>query len=74
MPQEKDMPHISMEDLLKKVDSRYKLVILASRRAAELNTGAQRLVNLSPKTKLSTIALEEIKEGKIGYKKSEKSK
>lgn len=71
MADEKDMPHISMEDLLKKVDSRYKLVILASRRAAELNAGAQKLVNLSPKTKLATIALEEIKEGKITYKKSE---
>jgi len=70
MAEEKDMSYIPMEDLLKKVDSRYKLVILASRRATELSDGGQRLVDISPKAKISTIALEEIREGKINYKKS----
>lgn len=69
MPQEKDMSYIAMEDLLEKVDSRYKLVILASRRAVELSKGGQRLVDISPKAKASTIALEEIREGKISYKR-----
>ena len=62
------MTYISMEELLHHIDSRYKLVIIASRRAIELNEGGQRLVDLSPKTKASTIALEEIREGKIAYK------
>lgn len=65
------MSYVPMEDLLKNVESRYKLVILASRRAVELNAGGQRLVDLSPATKVSTVALEEIKEGKINYKKTE---
>lgn len=64
------MAIVPIEELLKQVDSRYKLVILASRRAMELNEGGQRLIEINPKTKVSTIALEEIREGKIGYKKS----
>jgi len=71
MAEEKDMPYIPVEDLLKKVDSMYKLVILASRRTMELNNGGQKLVDSSPKVKMSTIALEEIREGKIGYKRVE---
>jgi len=67
------MSYIPVEDLLDKVESRYKLVILASRRAGELNSGGQRLVDISPKEKISTIALEEIREGKIAYKTTEKS-
>jgi DNA-directed RNA polymerase subunit omega len=70
MAEEKDMSYIPMEDLLEKVDSRYKLVILASRRAVELNDGGQRLIDISPKAKSSTIALEEIRRGRISYKKS----
>ena len=70
MAEEKNMSYIPMEDLLERVGSRYKLVILASRRAMELNGGGQRLVDLSPMAKISTVALEEIKEGKIAYKKA----
>jgi DNA-directed RNA polymerase subunit omega len=69
-----DMSYIPMEDLLDKVESRYKLVILASRRAVELNEGKQRLVEINPKAKSSTIALEEIREGKIEYKRVENKK
>ena len=72
--EEKDRSYIAVEDLLDKVDSRYKLVILASRRAVELSNGGQKLVDMSPKAKASTVALEEIKEGKIEYKKSKESK
>lgn len=68
------MLYIPVEDLLDKVDSRYKLVILASRRAGELNNGGQRLIDISPKTKISTIALEEIREGRITYKEAKESK
>ena len=68
------MSYILVEDLLDKVDSRYKLVILASRRAGELNNGGQRLIDISPKAKISTIALEEIREGRITYKEAKESK
>jgi len=69
MAEEKNMSYISIEGLLKKVDSLYKLVILASRRATELNDGKQKLVDVNPRAKITTIALQEIIEGKIGYKK-----
>ncbi|MBL7071500.1 MAG: DNA-directed RNA polymerase subunit omega [Candidatus Omnitrophica bacterium] len=65
------MPDVPIEDLLKQVSSRYKLVNLASRRAVELNHGSQMLVELGPKVKLSTVALEEIKQGKINYEVTE---
>ena len=68
------MAYIPVEDLLDKIESRYKLVVLASRRAEELNSGGQRLVDMSPKEKVSNVALEEIRTGMIAYKESEKDK
>lgn len=62
---------ISTEDLLDKTNSVYKLVILASKRALELNDGSPKLVETDSK-KISTIALEEIKQGKIGMKEKKK--
>jgi len=62
---------ISIEDLLDKTNSVYKLVILASKRALELNEGSPKLVETENK-KISTIALEEIKSGKIAMKEKKK--
>jgi len=51
----------------------YKLVILASRRALELGAGSGKLVDeVTPNAKLTSIALEEIKENKIGFKLKKK--
>lgn len=59
---------VSIENLLDKTDnSIYKLVILASKRALELNEGSPKLVETDSK-KISAVALEEIKEGKICMK------
>jgi DNA-directed RNA polymerase omega subunit len=64
-----DMP---IDKLLDKTGSIYKLVILASRRALELTDGAaSRLVDADPELKAQDIALKEILEGKITYKKKE---
>lgn len=68
MTEDKDMSYIPIEDLLGKGESIYKLVLLASRRAIEISETGQRLVNISPKVKASTVALEEIKEGKVSYR------
>ena len=68
------MSYIPMEDLLNRVDSIYQLVVLASRRAVELSDGGEKLVEIGPRLKPSTIALEEIREGKITCKKSEGEK
>ena len=58
------MAYTSVQDLLSKTDSIYKLVILASRRALELNAGAPKLVDADSE-KVCTIALEEIAQGKV---------
>lgn len=68
------MSNIPMEELLNKTDSVFKLVILASKRAVELNSGAVKLIEASPHIKLSTLALEEIRQGKVKLKKEEKKK
>lgn len=62
---------VSMENLLDKTGSVYKLVILASRRALELNEGSPKLVETDSK-KISVIALEEIRDGKISIKEKKK--
>ena len=63
------MAYVPLEELLKKgKDSIYKLVVAASRRALELGAGSEKLVEVKPNTKLTSIALKEIKENKISYK------
>jgi len=67
------MTYISIEELLKKTGgSVYKLVILASRRAYELNKGAVPLVKKEKTSKLSIVALREIQEGKISFEELNK--
>lgn len=68
MVEEKDMSYIPLEDLLKKVDSIYKLVLLASRRAVEISDTGRKLVDVNPRLKPTTVALEEARQGKISYK------
>ena len=62
------MYNMPVDELWKKTGSVYKLVVLASRRAIELSEGAAKLVDASPDTRSSQIALKEILEGKISYK------
>lgn len=67
------MAYIPVEDLLKSTqDSIYKLVVLASRRALELGTGSEKLVDTPPNAKLTSIALREIQEDRISYKPKKK--
>lgn len=68
------MVYIKMEELMKRAGSRYKLVILASRRTLELNEGKEKLVDVPSGAKLATIAIKEIEEGKISYKIKEPQK
>lgn len=69
------MDDLLIEELLAKTGgSVYKLVILASRRAAELNAGAPPLVEVSRQEKVSTITLEEILQGKVGIKPTKEKK
>lgn len=64
------MPYVALEKLLDKSGSSvYKLVILASKRALEIAEGQPKLVGANSSTKPSTIALYEIADGKVQYKK-----
>ena len=58
---------VSIEELYDKTKSIYKLVVLASRRAIELNGGAAQLTEAEA-GRISHIALQEIVEGRVSYK------
>lgn len=65
------MKNIYLEDLLDKTDSSiYKLVILATKRALELAAGAPCLTEADANIKPTTLALREIAEGKVKFKKA----
>ncbi|MFH0827106.1 MAG: DNA-directed RNA polymerase subunit omega [Candidatus Omnitrophota bacterium] len=64
------MTYMSLEKLLdKSCDSVYKLVILASKRGLEIAEGQPKLVEAAASVKPSTVALQEVAEGKIKCKK-----
>ena len=56
----------TLESLMTKVDSKYTLVTLAAKRARQLTDGDEPLVDVDP-TKVVSIAMEEIDQGKITY-------
>lgn len=60
----------SIDELSKLGDSRYTLVMLAAKRSRELVEGAKPLIETNS-TKPVSIAIEEIIEGKITYKRPE---
>ncbi|SHJ94993.1 DNA-directed RNA polymerase subunit omega [Paramaledivibacter caminithermalis] len=60
----------SINELLKKVDSRYSLVIATARRARQIIDGSEKLIDIES-NKPVTIATNEIMQGKITYKKIE---
>ncbi len=67
------MAQVAIEELLKRCGSVYKLVILAAKRAKELTDGAPPLVE-SAHRKVTSIALEEILQGRVLYKADEEAK
>jgi len=56
----------SINELLKKADSRYTLVMLAAKRARQISEGANKLTKHESE-KPVTIAINEIAEDKITY-------
>jgi len=64
---------VPLENLYDKTKSMYKLVILASMRALELNAGATHLAEVET-DKVAQIALKEIEDEKISYKNKKASK
>lgn len=56
----------TLESPMTKVDSKYTLVTLAAKRARQLTDGDEPLVDVDT-TKVVSIAMEEIDQGKITY-------
>lgn len=68
------MGYQPLEDLLPKAGySIYKLVRMSANRAIELAEGSKRLVDVPNVEKTTTIALEEIKAGKVVLKEVAKN-
>ncbi len=65
---------ISMEKLMEKTGSLYKLVNLAAKRALEISEGSPKLVPGWAKEKPALAALREIAAGKVSLKIVKKSK
>lgn len=59
----------SVVDLLKKVEDRYSLVIVTSRRARQIIDGNEPLTSNASKKPL-TVAINEVNEGVISYHKN----
>lgn len=64
------MAQVAIEELLKRCSSVYRLVVLAAKRAKELADGSVPLVE-TPRRKITSVALEEILQGKVLYKTDE---
>jgi DNA-directed RNA polymerase omega subunit len=63
------MAYLAIEDLLDKADnSVYKLVMLAAKRTLALAEGQPKLVAADASLKPSSIALQEIAQGKVNLK------
>jgi DNA-directed RNA polymerase subunit omega len=60
------MAYIPIEDLMEHVDSKYRLVIVAAKRAKQLNRGSGSLMQ-ARSVKPTYQALEEVATGKLGY-------
>ena len=59
--------NIDLETLYDKTGSIYKLVVMAAKRAIEINAGAAQLTQ-HQKDNVIAIALQEISEGKVSFK------
>lgn len=63
------MIHPSLDVLVKKVDSKYTLVVLSAKRAREIMSGSSPLVECKS-NKPVTVALEEVAQGKVVYERT----
>lgn len=66
------MDYPVLEDLLKKVDNKYTLAVLAAKRAREIEEGSTILTDCKS-SKAVTIALEEIARGEISYQRQNRT-
>jgi DNA-directed RNA polymerase subunit omega len=67
------MARVTVEDCLEKVENRFLLVMLASKRVKQLYKGAKPLIDTRNNRQI-VCALREIAAGKISYELSKKHK
>ena len=63
------MARITIEDCLKRVPNRFKLVNMVAKRVRQIREGSDYLVS-SPKNEDIVVALREVAAGRIGYKEN----
>lgn len=61
------MARVTVEDCLERVDNRFLLVMLASKRVKQLYKGAKPLIDNKADNKNVVMSLREIAAGKVGY-------
>mgnify|MGYP001168714900 CR=1 FL=1 len=61
------MARVTVEDCLDKVDNRFLLVMLASKRVKQLYKGARPLIENKSSNKNVVLSLREIAAGRVGY-------
>lgn len=64
------MIYPAIKDLMKKVDSRYSLVVAVAKRAREIVNGSEPLIDEPQSNKAVSIAVDEIYQGKILFENS----
>ena len=62
------MKHFTLEDFQGKMDSLYRLVLVAARRASQISRPETRSFVLTASRKPTMVALDEIIEGKVTYR------
>lgn len=66
------MANVPIDELMRQCQSMYKLAVIASKRAKGLAEGAPKFVATDAK-KVTSIALEEIRQGKVFYREEEEA-
>ncbi len=61
------MARVTVEDCLEKIDNRFDLVMVAARRARQLQTGGNDPLVPDQKDKPTVLALREVAAGLVGY-------
>lgn len=61
------MARVTVEDCLERVDNRFLLVMLSSKRVKQLYKGAKPLIDNKSDNKNVVVSLREIAAGKVGY-------
>jgi DNA-directed RNA polymerase subunit omega len=65
------LARITVEDCLKRVDNRFSLVLMASKRAKQLMKGSAPLIDNKDNNKEIVVSLREIAAGKVNQVKEE---